>query len=95
MSAYSYYLILSNIIERRASNDLIDISNLILTNFELKKMRNTHTHTVPCPSACQLQFKPVVFQLRPGGVLEKQGEKWGPIKVSLQAQSVCQVASNI
>lgn len=55
----------------------------------------TSTPALPCPSACQLQFKPDVFQLRPGGVLEKHGEKWGPIKVSLEAQSVCQVASNI
>lgn len=59
------------------------------------KCGNYNTHTITCPSACQLQFKPVLFQLRPGGVLEKQGVKWGPIKVSLEAQSVSQVASNI
>lgn len=60
-----------------------------------------HSHTlslsvsIPCPSVSQLRFWPLVFHLWPGGFLEKQGEKWGPIKVSLQAQSVCQVASNI
>lgn len=49
----------------------------------------------PRPSVCQLHFMPVVFQLWPGAILEKQGEKWEPIKVALEAESVCQVAGNI
>lgn len=44
---------------------------------------------------CPSHFCPVVFQLWPAGILGKHGEKWDPIKVSLEAESVCQVVSNI
>lgn len=55
---------------------------------------NSHTLSVPRPSACQRHVKPAAFRLQEfwGG---EEGEILAPIKVSLEAQSVCQVASNI